>query len=187
MDLIEMLSLVKDPRNKSGQRFTLPQILLMTILGVMSGNYGYRELGRFVENHSRYFIRYFELSSYGVPSFVTIRNILQLIDFGSFNSAFNSWAENYVEITSDDIQHHKEQLGIDGKSINSTVKNKHDSFQNFISLISVFAVKRGIVLGTCQIENGKESEIPAVQQLIKTLGLKGVLFSLDALHCQKKR
>lgn len=187
MDLIDMLSLIEDPREKSGQRFTLPQILLMTILGVMSGNYGYRELGRFVENHSSFFIRYFDLSSYGVPSFVTIRNILQQVDFESFNSLFNLWAQNFVEITSDDVQHHKEQLGIDGKSINSTVKSSHDSFQNFISLISVFAVKRGVVLGTRLIENGKESEIPAVQELIQALGLKGVLFSLDALHCQKKR
>jgi hypothetical protein len=187
MDLIEMLSLVHDPRDKSGQRFTLPQILLMTILGVMSGNYGYRELGRFVENHSRYFIRYFELSSYGVPSFVTIRNVLQLVNFESFNSSFNLWAQNYVEITDTDIQEYKEQLGIDGKSINSTVKNSHDSFQNFVSLISVFAVKRGVVLGTYQIDNGKQSEIPAVQQLVQSLDLKGVLFSLDALHCQKKR
>lgn len=187
MHLIEMLSLVKDPRDKSGQRFTLPQVLLMTILGVMSGNYGYRELGRFVKNHSRYFIRYFELSSYGVPSFVTIRNILQLVDFESFNSSFNLWAQNYVEITSDDLQSHKEQLGIDGKSINSTLKNSNDSYQNFISLISVFAVKRGLVLGTSKIENAKESEIPAVRELIKSLGLKGVLFSLDALHCQKKQ
>lgn len=187
MDLIEMLSSVHDPRDKSGQRFTLPQILLMTILGVMSGNYGYRELGRFVENHSSFFIRYFELSSYGVPSFVTIRNVLQLIDFESFNSSFNLWAQNYVDITCGDIQQHKEQLGIDGKSINSTVKGCHDSFQNFVSLVSVFAVKRGLVLGTGQLENGKQSEIPAVQQLIRSLGLKGVLFSLDALHCQKKQ
>ncbi len=36
------------------------------------------------------------------------------------------------------------------------------------------------------VSNSKESEIPVVKQLIETLDIKGVTFTLDALHCQKK-
>ncbi len=36
-------------------------------------------------------------------------------------------------------------------------------------------------------DSEKIGEIPAVQQLIEQLNLKGKLYSLDALHCQKKR
>jgi predicted transposase YbfD/YdcC len=32
----------------------------------------------------------------------------------------------------------------------------------------------------------KSNEIPAVQTLIATLGLSGRVFTLDAMHCQKK-
>jgi predicted transposase YbfD/YdcC len=36
-------------------------------------------------------------------------------------------------------------------------------------------------------ENKKESEIPKVQELISRLDVKGELFTIDALHCQKKQ
>jgi predicted transposase YbfD/YdcC len=32
----------------------------------------------------------------------------------------------------------------------------------------------------------KSNEIPAAQQMIEALGLEGRLFTLDAMHCQKK-
>ena len=41
------------------------------------------------------------------------------------------------------------------------------------------------MLATGKVELGKKSEIATVKQLIEMLDLKGVIFSLDALHCQK--
>jgi len=38
-----------------------------------------------------------------------------------------------------------------------------------------------------RLENGKSSEIPAVQKMIEVFDLKDVIFTMDALHCQKKR
>ena len=32
----------------------------------------------------------------------------------------------------------------------------------------------------------KSNEIPAAQALIESLGLQGRVFTMDALHCQKK-
>jgi hypothetical protein len=55
-----------------------------------------------------------------------------------------------------------------------------------VSLVSVFSHKRGQVLKTARLENQKRSEIPTVRALIEALDLQGVVFSLDALHCQKK-
>jgi hypothetical protein len=59
-------------------------------------------------------------------------------------------------------------------------------YQNFVSIVSVFAEKRGLVLGLTKLENKKDSEINTVQNLIAVLDIEGVVFSLDALHCQKK-
>lgn len=58
--------------------------------------------------------------------------------------------------------------------------------QNFVSIVSVFASKRGLVLGMEKFDNKKESEIVIVQNLITTLDIKGAVFSFDSLHCQKK-
>jgi hypothetical protein len=55
-----------------------------------------------------------------------------------------------------------------------------------VSVVSVFAGKRGLVLGMDKLDNKQASEITTVQNLITALDIKGAVLSLDALHCQKK-
>jgi hypothetical protein len=179
MTLPEMLSTVEDPRSVHGLRHPLPEVLLMCIMGMMSGYQGYRELGRFLKRHQKEFQRTFRLL-HKVPSYVTIRTILQSIDFDKFAYAFNQWALQYVPMCKADTK------ALDGKAIAGTIGDCFNSYQNFVSLVSVFAVQQGIVLSCDKIENKKESEIPTVQKLIPALDVKGEVFTIDALHCQKK-
>ncbi|NEP35082.1 hypothetical protein [Moorena sp. SIO3B2] len=46
--------------------------------------------------------------------------------------------------------------------------------------------QRGLVLGLKMMSNKQESEITVVRDLIELLDLTGVVFTFDALHCQKK-
>ena len=46
--------------------------------------------------------------------------------------------------------------------------------------------QRKLVLGVKMMENKQESEINVVRELIELLDLTGVVFTFDALHCQKK-
>ncbi len=46
--------------------------------------------------------------------------------------------------------------------------------------------QRKLVLGVKMMENKNESEINVVRDLIELLDLTGVVFTFDALHCQKK-
>ena len=46
--------------------------------------------------------------------------------------------------------------------------------------------QRKLVLGVKMMENKQESEINVVRDLIELLDLTGVVFTFDALHCQKK-
>lgn len=48
-------------------------------------------------------------------------------------------------------------------------------YQNFVSIVSVFAEKRGLVLGLTKLENKKGSEISTVQNLIAVLNIEGVV------------
>ncbi len=55
-------------------------------------------------------------------------------------------------------------------------------------VLSAFAGEEQIVLGQILIEDAdKDHEIQAAQRLIEALGLAGRLYTLDALHLQKKR
>ena len=52
--------------------------------------------------------------------------------------------------------------------------------------MSAFSHQRKLVLGVKMMENKHESEINVVRELIELLDLTGVVFTFDALHCQKK-
>ncbi|MFZ1846603.1 MAG: hypothetical protein WAU12_06820, partial [Saprospiraceae bacterium] len=68
----------------------------------------------------------------------------------------------------------------------STVNDQHSSKQNYVSLVSMFNNNMGIVISASKLENKKSNEGISVRELINNMELKGVSFTLDALHCQKK-
>ncbi|MEH2464987.1 MAG: ISAs1 family transposase [Nostoc sp.] len=178
--LIEQLRQVEDFRVKDGQRHQLWMVLLFVIMGTMSGYVGYRAWGDFVKRHRRVLIDKFRIEKHGVPSYSTIRRILIGVDFEKLAKIFNQWAQNYVHVDT------SEWFGIDGKSIKGTVQDYKSEYQNFVNIVSVFTEKRGLVLSMSKLENKLCSEISTVQNLIALLDIEGVVFSLDALHCQKK-
>ena len=64
------------------------------------------------------------------------------------------------------------------------MKNKNSSLQDFVSLVSVFVSKKRQVLSVGKINTKKANEIATVRELIQQLDLQGVIFTMDALHCQ---
>jgi DDE_Tnp_1-associated len=154
-------------------------VLSMIIMSIISGAKGYREFGRFMKANQDSLIECFKLK-HGVPSHVTIRAILRKLDLDTLTKSFRAWMSVCASPDS------TEWLAIDGKSLSSTVTNPNDSLQNFVSVVSVFAQHSGLVYDLQAFENGKAFEPRIVRQLIRRLGLKDVVFTLDALHCQKK-
>lgn len=179
MNLIDHLNQVKDPRRKQGQRFPLTTVLLIIIMGILSGRYGYREITVFSKANEKDLIKNLKIKHKRIPSHVTIRDVIMRIDFDSLNKSFSKWASAYVKIGKNDW------LSIDGKAIKSTVEDYNSPYQNFICLVSIFSQKRGQVIKTSAFENKKTSEISIVEQLIEILDIKNVVITLDALHCKK--
>ena len=181
MTLIESLQTIPDFRRKQGQRYPLIAVLLITIMSIMSGRCRYREIAAFAKANQKELLKFFHLQKRKrLPSHVTFREILKGVDFDDVRTAFNSWAGQYITIEDD------EWLAMDGKALASTVTDATTSYQNFVSLVSLFSHKRGQVLKTAKFENQKRSEIPTVRELIEALDLQNVVITLDALHCQKK-
>lgn len=179
MNLIEHLNEIKDPRRKQGQRFPLTTVLLIIIMGIISGRFGYREITVFSKANKNDLIKSLRIKHKRIPSHVTIRDVIMRIDFDSLNNAFYKWASAYVKIEKNDW------LSIDGKSIKSTVEDYDKSYQNFVCLVSVFSQKQAQVVKSSAFENKKTSEISVVQQLIEILDIKDAVITLDALHCKK--
>jgi len=66
------------------------------------------------------------------------------------------------------------------------VTQPQTAYQNFVSLVSFYSSQRGIVLATQQFETKTTSELTVVQTMLEALHLEDVVFTLDALHTQKK-
>ncbi len=76
-------------------------------------------------------------------------------------------------------------MAIDGKSIRGTVTEPGTAYQNFVSLVSLYSHQQGVVLAAQQFESKHNSELKVVQTILEAVDLEGVVFTMDALHCQK--
>ena len=178
--LTHFISKIPDNRRKQGQRVTLPAFLTMVTLSSMSGFCSLQGMARFMKNNEEYFVERFGLL-HGVPGYTRIRTLLASIDFEALNRAFYEWASQFVD------EENSDWLAIDGKGIKSTVIDYEESNQNFHAMVSAFTRSKGISISSTHFENKRKSEIVAARELITQLDQKGLVLTLDAIHCQKKR
>lgn len=178
MNLIEHLQTVRDHRTKPD--YPLWVILVLVVMGTMSGFTGYRGLADFVNRHQSALLKVMGLPHKRLPSLSTLRRIMVRIDFESFTAAFNNWANEHLPLEK------QAPVAIDGKGIKSSLSDYEQPYQDFVSTVSAFSVGQGVVVGLASMRNKDCSEIETALYLIEQLQLKGVCFSLDALHTQKK-
>ena len=177
--LQELLCQIKDNRRRQGTRHSLDHILLTVIIGTMSGYYGYRGMEDFCASHEKQLLLALGDPKHGIPSYSSIRRVLMGLDFNILSHKFYQWVRGKVNIKK------REWLQVDGKSIKGTLCDYNSKYQNFISLVSLFLNRTGIALKVYQMENRSQSEITVVRQLVQELELKGIVVSMDALHCKK--
>lgn len=171
---------VPDPRGSRGKRYPLATFLILIVLATMSGYRGYRGLERFMDRHQQGLSQRLGLSRQALPDYSTIRRLLGQIDFHQVAAVLTTWMHQvqWLQVGED--------CAIDGKSLANTLVHPTDAKQNFVNVVSVFQLRQGLVVGQQVFENGKESEIEVVYSLIEQLQVTGIVFSLDALHLQKK-
>ena len=180
INLLEALAQVQDFRAPRGQRYPLRLLLLLVIMGTISGCLGYRALEDFARRHHHALVTNLQLPVTRFPSDSTFRRVMMGIDFTDLAKVFNNWANDWMPTQEQDW------LGVDGKSIKATLSNYDKAYQDFINVVSVFNARCGVAIALSQFHNKESSEIAVVQGLLTTLKLEGVVFTFDSLHCQKK-
>ena len=176
--LISYLKEVKDHRRAQGQRTPMVAFLEMIVLAGMSGHFGFRAMSRFIKDNEAFFVERYNLE-HGTPTYTTLRNFTKELDYKELCNSLYNWSIQFLT--------KEEWIEIDGKAIRSTVTEEHSSRQNYKSMVSMFCDRKGIVINAISIENKKAHEGAAARELIEQCELKGITFTMDALHCQKKR
>jgi hypothetical protein len=176
--LPEFLAQLPDYRRGQGRMHNLNTILLIVIMSIMSGCFGQRAAGDFTEKHKKDLIKALKPKNNRLPSRQTIGRAMQQADYDKLTEIFFNWAKTVVPISK------REWMSLDGKAIHGTTQDASTAKVSFTNLVSLFSSKSKQVLTQGKVEN-KTNEIPLVADLIKQLGLMGLILTADALHCQK--
>jgi hypothetical protein len=195
MTLLQVFKEVKDHRSRHGRRFQLEYVLLFSVFAMMSGATGYMSIARFIKAREKILKEIFNLDWKKMPSKSVLQKIFIRLDISSMEKAFRKYSkylvlesENKNSKNGDKTQDKNSSTGItlavDGKTLKNSYNNATDT--SALNLLSAFETNSQIILAHIDIPN-KESEIPAVQQLIKELNMTNIEITMDALHTQKKQ
>ena len=194
-NLFTRLDKLSDHRRKEGQRHTQNHIIAITMFATMSGYIGYRAIGDFITKHDAALIELLKPKKEWLPSFSTVRRTLLNINSAEFKKIYKDWLSD-LQMVSNTAKSPTEQTatsnsatmeesdwyGIDGKVIRGASNMSQEAQTH---LVSIFASFEKIVVDSQKVA-AKTNEIPCVQKMIQESDLEQVIFTLDALHCQKK-
>ncbi len=165
---------LEDPRcDNHNSRHHLHDILVITILGTLSGADTWVDICAFAECKVEWLKTFLELP-HGVPSHDTFGRVFSLLNSEQFESCFRQWiASLSIDVT-------QEIIAIDGK----TVRRAHGRGQRALHLVSAWATENRVMLGQVKSEE-KSNEIEAIPALLKLIDVKGSIVTIDAMGCQK--
>ena len=177
--LKEFFDSLEDPRRGQGQRHNFHNVLTIIIMAILSNHQGLRGFTRFAKANESELSQVLDLK-YGVPCYYTFRAILLELDEQVLVKNFIKWVQSYLPESADSF------VALDGKAVKATTNGGNTKLQNFVAVVSAFGHRSGLVYGMQSYENGKSGEGQALRDLVEQLGLKGKVFTMDALHTQKK-
>jgi len=178
--ILTFLDDLQDHRRAQGRRYELKFIILFTIMALLSNAKSYRQISSFITRHYKTLNKEFELEWKKCPAYTTVRNIIQGVGPKEIEACFRAYSQSLLNM---DISDTEIAVAVDGK----VLRGSYDHFEDkkAIQVLSFFEIGQGLILAHEKIDE-KTNEIPVFQRLIEEMGLKNVVYTLDALHCQKK-
>jgi predicted transposase YbfD/YdcC len=173
--LHQALGRLRDPRMERCKKHNLLDIIIMSILAVLSGAESYDSIELFGKENFAFLKQFLELKN-GIPSHDTVNRVFQSLNPHHFERCFIAWTQ---ELKEDGVM--ERVIAIDGK----TVRGSKDNFHHRSPLHSVHAwsVENGICLG--QLKCGeKTNEITSISKMLDLLNIKGSIITIDAMGTQ---
>ncbi len=175
--LLEYMNQVKDSRRGQGKQYQLGYIILFSIFAALSGFTGNKDLTRFIEEKFELLTEYFELDWVRPPAASTIGYIFRSVDKESLEEQHRKYTEEVLS------NKPCKYLAIDGKVLR--VSYDHMDDKKALNILNMFELDEELVIAHYETDD-KSNEIPAMQEFIKEIGLSDKVFTMDAMHCQKK-
>lgn len=173
-ELLNYLSIIKEPRLERRKLHGLTDILFIAICACLCGCDTWEDIHLFAVTREKWLKTYIDLC-HGIPSPDTIARVFSLIAPEEFETAFRNWVCSLYEVKDGTI------IAIDGKRLRGSYGNGKSA----IHMVHAFSAESGLALGQVKTAD-KSNEITAIPELLDNLLIKGCIITLDAMGCQKK-
>ncbi len=180
---------VPDYRHPSYTRHLLGDIIMIVFFAILGNANEWGEIESFAKKKERWLRKYLELP-YGIPTDDTYRIVIGNINTDHF---FQVTVQLLLQTVNgilslskkEENVHEKGILSVDGKeSRGSKRKTGEQGEVRALQTLNVYSGDYGICLAQ-QFIKEKTNEIPAAQELLKMMDLKGMIVTADAMNCQK--
>lgn len=186
----EQAEAVPDYRHPSYTRHLLCDIIMIVFFAVLGNANEWGEIESFAKKKEKWLRKYLELP-YGIPTDDTFRLVISNIDTTHFFRVtvrlLLQTVDGILQFVGKDKEiHEKSIISVDGKESRGSKRKPGDAAEvRALQTLNVYSSDYGICLAQKFIEE-KTDEIPAAQELLKLMDLKGSVVTADAMNCQKE-
>jgi hypothetical protein len=179
-DLIAFLQALPERRKRRGVRYPQWLLLLMAILGILSGCRSARDLERFAKRHHQAFGSALDLELPKAPCDSTFLYLFERVELEALFGLLREWMIAQIADQNKDF----DQLICDGKTLRGSAAQPDgaDGATRFVTQVTLYARELGVAIAQTSFDTGESHERAALKTLLSTLELEGVLIQADALH-----
>ena len=181
LDLITYLKSIPDARMRRGVRFPAWYLLLVAVLGILSGCQSLRDLERFAIRHHSVLTVVLGVELRRPPSDSSFRYFFHQVDVSALCAAIRDWTIAQIPGGAVDL----DQLVCGGKTLRGSIEPTAGGGSAFIAQVTLYSAALGVAISQACYATGENHERAVLKQLLGELDLDGVLIQADALHTQK--
>ena len=173
--VLKHFTAVDDPRLDRRKLHQLPDILFITLCGIICGADNWVMVEQFGKGRQTWFKELLELPN-GIPSHDTFGDVFAAIDTEQFSQCFSNWVKDLTTYSGD-----AQVIAIDGKTLRRSADKA--SKKAAVHMVSAWAQSNALVPGQVKV-NDKSNEITAIPRLLKLIDITNCVVTIDAMGCQ---
>jgi predicted transposase YbfD/YdcC len=165
---------VPDPRSDINKLYPLYEVIVITILAVISFATGWEGIEEYANAKRRWLEKFIPELKNGVPHHDVYRRVFGALDSKVIEKCFMNWVRDIKKTKAGEV------IAIDGKSIRGTFNAETGKC---VHIVSAWACANKLVFG--QVKTDEHSnEITAIPTLLEQICLEGAVVTIDAMGCQ---
>lgn len=186
-EFLSIFNDVEDSRVNGRCTYSTLTIVGIVFMGLLHNMDTWTEIASLAQIKSEFMGKYIDLSK-GIPSHDTLERVFSLIHSDTLEDALIEFIQRSIHTTAKILELNDKEmklLAIDGKELKGSGRkyNTDEKIRN-TQIMHFYDTSTGVCIKSQLIEE-KTNEIPTAQNVLRSLNIKGMIVTSDAMNCQK--